>query len=80
MKTKVLFAVLAIVATTMASCKKDYVCSCKKVYTGSSTTVSTDDGNYTFNDTKAGAVDKCNAQQGTGNDIGGDYSRNCSIQ
>ncbi len=71
---------MALVATTMFSCKKEYNCKCQKVRTDSNgNTVATNDGNYTFKDNKASASSKCNDQESTGSDIGGDYSRQCEL-
>ncbi|HWZ21098.1 MAG TPA: hypothetical protein VNW06_00510 [Cytophagaceae bacterium] len=80
MKNKIIILGLAIVATTMFSCKKDYTCQCSKVRVTSTGSTSTDDGSYIFNDNKASAVSKCNAQESTGSDINGDYSRQCEIK
>ena len=74
-----LTATLALVLM-FASCKKDYVCECTKTYTGGSTTVTTDDGNYTYKENKAKAIEKCDANDKTGSDLGGNYTRNCDIR
>lgn len=80
MKTKVMIIALALVSTTMFSCKKEYTCKCQKVRTDNSgNTVATNDGSYVFKDNKAGASKSCNDQEGTGSDIGGDYSRQCDL-
>jgi hypothetical protein len=71
-----MFAVLAIVATTMTSCKKDYTCKCLRTYTGNSGSLTVDDGNYTDKENKVKAASDCNNQQTTTSD----YTRNCSIQ
>ena len=76
-----LFLIAAFgLAITMASCKKDYVCKCTKTYTGTSTTVTKDDGQYTYKDTKTTADTRCKANEKTDTDLGGTYTRNCSIQ
>lgn len=77
---KMIIAIMAIGALSLASCKKEYVCECQKTYTGSSGSVTVDDGNYTFKDTQARAETKCNDQESTGSDIGGSYSRECSLR
>lgn len=69
---------LGLIAT-MPSCKKEYKCKCTKTYTGSSSSYTTDDGNYTYKDTKPRAADRCDANDKTGSDIGGDYTRNCDL-
>ena len=51
-KTILMAAVLVAVATSITSCKKDYVCKCTKTYTGNSTTVSSDYSQYTYKDTR----------------------------
>jgi hypothetical protein len=76
MKIKYLFAVLAIIATTMTSCKKNYTCKCQRTYTGNSGSVTIDDGTYTFDDNKIKAASRCNDLETTTSD----YTRNCSIQ
>ena len=78
---KVIILIAAMgVGVTMSSCKKDYVCKCTKTYTGTSTTVTQDDGQYTYKDTRPKADDRCNANEKTGSDLGGSYTRNCDIQ
>ncbi len=81
MKKSILVMGLAIVATTMFSCKKEYTCECQKIYTDSDgSTRTVNDGSYIFKDNEARADDKCNDLETTGNDvIGGDYSRECHI-
>jgi hypothetical protein len=76
MKIKFLFAVLAIVATTMTSCKKDYTCKCQRTYASNSGSVTVDDGSYIFKDNKITAASRCHDQETTTSD----YTRNCSIQ
>ncbi len=80
MKTKMMIIALAVIATTMVSCKKDYTCKCSKVRVTSNGSTTTDDGSYIFKDNKASAADKCNQQESTGTDLYGDYSRQCEIQ
>jgi hypothetical protein len=77
---KLIIAVMAIGALSFASCKKEYSCKCQKIYTGSSGSVTQDDGVYTYKDTQARAESKCNDQEKTGSDLGGNYSRECAIQ
>lgn len=79
MKSKVLVIALALVATSMFSCKKDYTCKCQKIYATSTGSESVDDGSYIFKDNEARASDQCNKQEGTGTDLRGDYSRQCDI-
>ena len=76
MKIKFMFVALAIVATTMTSCKKDYTCKCQRTYTGNNGSLTVDDGNYTFKDNKVKAASRCNDQETTTSD----YVRSCSIQ
>jgi len=80
MKRAVLaLAVLSVFS--LASCKKDYVCNCQKVYTDpDGSTSSSSDGSYTFKDSKPRAETRCNDQEGSGTDLGGDYTRECQIQ
>lgn len=77
-KLMILVAALGLGAT-MASCKKDYTCKCTKTYTGSSTVVTSDDGQYTYKETKPKAIERCDGNDKTGSDIGGSYTRNCDI-
>jgi hypothetical protein len=77
---KSILAVIALLTLSFASCKKEYKCECQKTRTGSSTTVSSDDGEYTFKDTRARAESRCNDQESTGSDAFGDYSRDCEIR
>lgn len=70
----------ALFALSLTSCKKDYTCECKKIHTDSSgNSTTTSDGNYTFKDSKPRAETRCNDQEGSGSDIGGDYTRECEI-
>ena len=71
---------LAIVATILFSCEKDYTCKCSKIYVDSTGSVSKDDGSYIFKDNRARAGEECNDQEKTGSDLNGDYSRQCDIQ
>jgi hypothetical protein len=79
-KTILMAAVLVAVATSITSCKKDYVCKCTKTYTGNSTTVSSDYSQYTYKDTRKRAEDRCNENAESGSDFFGAYSVNCQIQ
>ncbi|MNJ91906.1 hypothetical protein D3C87_95610 [compost metagenome] len=77
---KVFLALVVVSGFTMASCKKEYTCECKKIHTNSNgNSVTTSDGNYTFKDSRVRAEDKCNDLEGSGTDIMGDYTRECSI-
>ena len=80
MKNKMILMGLAIVATTMFSCKKDYTCSCNKIYTTTTGSVSFADGSYILKDNEARAADQCNKQESTGTDLLGNYSRQCDIK
>jgi hypothetical protein len=77
---KSIIAAIALLTLGFASCKKEYKCECQKTRTGSSASVTTDDGNYTFKDTRARAESRCNDQEGTGTDGLGSYSRDCEIR
>ncbi len=80
MKNKLVLIGLAIVATTMFSCKKEYTCECSKIYTTNNGTETLDDGSYVFKDNAARAEKQCDKQERTGSDLGGDYSRQCQIK
>ena len=79
MKTTIV-AIAALLTLGLASCKKDYVCECKITRTSSSGSVTSNDGNYTFKDSRTRAETRCNDQEGTGTDAFGDYSRDCQIK
>ena len=79
---KPIIAIAAILALSLASCKKEYTCECKKIVTdddGNSTTSA--DGSYTFKDSRARAESKCNDQEtvNTGGVFEDDYTRECQI-
>lgn len=82
MKNVIKIAALAtIITVSLASCKKDYTCSCSKTYTKSDgSTYTYSDGVYTFDDTKVRASERCNAQEGSGSDLSGGYTRDCQIK
>jgi hypothetical protein len=82
MKRRILLAVVFAIATstTMVSCKKDYTCKCQKTYTKSGGSVTVDDNIYTYKDTRTKAEKRCSDNEGQGNDLGGDYTRDCEIQ
>ena len=79
MKRKMLSIALAIVALGLFSCKGEYTCECEKIYQDSTQTVTYDDGSYILKDNRARAEDRCNAQESTGTDLRGDYSRQCKL-
>nr|WP_294859746.1 hypothetical protein [uncultured Fluviicola sp.] len=77
---KVFLALVILSGFALGSCKKDYTCECRKIHTDDNgTSVTTSDGSYTFKDSKARAADRCNEMEGTGTDLGGDYTRECDI-
>jgi hypothetical protein len=80
MKKQLIILAITTVVLSLPSCKKDYVCKCQKIYTGSSGSSSYNDGQYTFRDSKVRAEDRCTQQEGSGTDLGGNYSRECEIQ
>jgi len=81
MKTKILLAVIMLsAATTMMSCKKDYVCKCSKTYTTGNGTSTTNYSQYTYKEDRKRAEDRCNDNTRSGSDIYGNYSINCQIQ
>lgn len=75
-----IIAMVAILGLGLASCKKDYDCECKKIRTDNGTTTSTDDGTYSFKDSRARAETKCNDLEESGTDLMGDYTRECQIR
>ncbi|MES2762623.1 MAG: hypothetical protein V4677_10460 [Bacteroidota bacterium] len=80
MKKLMLMIVVIGLGSTMTSCKKDYVCKCTKTYTGNTNSVTTEDGLYTYKDTKAKAIERCDRNNAESADLGGEYTRNCVIQ
>ncbi|HXU26220.1 MAG TPA: hypothetical protein VN698_03235 [Bacteroidia bacterium] len=82
MKTKTTKILLAgVVAATLltTSCKKDYTCKCSKTYTSGSGSSTQNYSTYTYKDTKTTAESRCNANETTSSDLGGNYSINCEI-
>jgi len=80
MKKLIILAMALSIGGAVTSCKKEYVCKCQKTYTKSNGSVTTNDGSYTYKDTQPRAIDRCNANESTGSDLGGDYTRDCEIQ
>lgn len=56
-----MFAAVAVLALSFASCKKDYICECSTSVGGFTTSAST-----TIKDTKKKATDACTAKATTG--------------
>ena len=79
-KSVLLVAALFIVGISMSSCNKDYKCQCSKTYTTGNGSSTTNYSNYTYNDNKVRANDRCKANEATSSDLFGNYSINCSIQ
>ncbi len=73
-------AIIALVTLSLGACKKDYSCECKITRTNGSTSVTTDDGKYSFKDTRTRAESRCNDEEKSGDDIFGAYTRNCEIK
>lgn len=82
MKNTILVAgAFLLFATSMVSCKKDYICQCSKTYTSGSGGSTTDNyATYTFTENRVRAEERCNNNAFTGADIWGDYSVNCDIK
>jgi hypothetical protein len=78
-KLTILIAALAI-SSAFSSCKKEYVCKCEKTYANNNGSVNINDDQYIYKDTKPRAIERCDANETTGTDLGGDYAKNCSIQ
>ncbi len=77
---KFIFILVISLGAGLVSCKKNYTCECKKIHSDDNgNSVTTSDGSYTFKDSRARAEDRCNDLEGTGTDIGGDYTRECDI-
>ena len=77
---KSIITIIALFTLVVTSCKKDYDCECTKSRVVLGATVITKDGSYPFNDTRTRAESKCNDQESTGTDSGGEYTRECQIK
>jgi hypothetical protein len=77
---KLIIAATVLLSMSFVACKKDYRCECSKTRTGGTSTLTTDDGSYTFKDTRTRAESRCNDQEGSGSDAFGDYTRDCQIK
>lgn len=78
-----IIAIVAILGLGLASCKKEYQCDCKRIVTeadGSSTT--TNDGSFTFKDSRARAESRCNDLESTdeGSIFVPNSTRECQIK
>lgn len=81
LKTPIKLGFLGLVVFFTTSCAKDYVCECKKTYTrADGTTITQNDGNYTYNDIKMDASNRCKAQEGQDSDLNGEYVRDCELK
>ncbi len=77
---KLVIAIIALFTLSLGACKKNYECECSITRTNGSTSLTTEDGKYTFKDTRARAESRCNDQETTGSDAFGDYTRDCQIK
>ena len=77
---KSVIAIVALFTLSLVSCKKNYVCECSITRTSGSSTLTTADNKYTFKDTRVRAESRCNAEEGSGSDAFGDYTRDCQIK
>ncbi|MES2512583.1 MAG: hypothetical protein V4580_00510 [Bacteroidota bacterium] len=77
---KLVIAIVALFTISLVSCKKNYECECEITRTSGSTSTTSDDGNYTFKDTRARAESRCNEQEDSGEDFFGPYTRDCQIK
>jgi hypothetical protein len=78
--TKFMLAGIVTATLLTTGCKKDYICNCSKTYTSGSGTSTQNYSTYTYKDTESTATSRCDANEKTGSDLGGDYSINCEIQ
>ncbi|HXD91974.1 MAG TPA: hypothetical protein VNX01_02110 [Bacteroidia bacterium] len=78
--TKILLAGIVAVAFLTTGCEKDYICKCSKTYTSGSGSSTQNYSTYTYHDTKTTAISRCNGNETSGSDLGGNYSINCEIQ
>lgn len=77
---KIVIALATLLTLGFASCKKEYTCECSKTRTNGGITVTTEDGKYQFNDTRARAESRCNDEEESGDDGLGSYTRDCEIK
>jgi hypothetical protein len=77
--TKILLAGIVAATILTTGCKKDYNCQCSKTYTTGSGSNTQNYSVYTYDDTKTTAISRCNGNEKTGSDLGGNYSINCEI-
>ena len=81
MKNKIFLAVVLFsFATSMMSCKKEYVCKCSKTYTSGSGSSTSDYSEYIYKENRVRAEERCDGNTKSGSDLFGDYSVNCQIQ
>ena len=79
-KTILIAGLLFSVGVFMMSCKKDYTCKCSKTYTSGTGSNTQNYSVYTYDDNKVTSDSRCNANENSGSDLGGNYSINCQIQ
>lgn len=79
-KTTLIAGALLFIGASLTSCTKDYTCTCSKTYTTGSGTSTQNYSTYTYKDSQTTATSRCNANEKTGSDLGGDYSINCEIK
>ncbi|HXU25718.1 MAG TPA: hypothetical protein VN698_00695 [Bacteroidia bacterium] len=79
-KTTLIAGALLFIGASMTSCKKDYTCNCSKTYTSGNGSSTTNYSVYTYKDSQTNANSRCNANETSGSDIGGNYSINCEIK
>jgi hypothetical protein len=80
MKKLMLAIVVLGLGSTVMSCKKDYECKCTKTYTGSTSSTTVNDGVYTYKDSQKRAIERCDKNDATSSDLGGEFTRNCDIE
>ncbi|HXD92857.1 MAG TPA: hypothetical protein VNX01_06555 [Bacteroidia bacterium] len=79
-KTTLIAGALLFIGASLSSCTKNYTCTCSKTYTTGNGSSTKNYSVYTYDDTKTTATTRCNANENTGSDLGGNYSINCSIE
>lgn len=77
---KLVIATVALFTLSLVSCKKNYDCKCSITRTSGTSTTTSDDGHYTFKDSRTRAESRCNEQETSGEDFFGPYTRDCQIQ
>jgi hypothetical protein len=70
---------ILLIGFLLCSCSKEYVCHCQKVYEGINSTVRVNDGEFVYRDSENQARMRCESEEKSGSDAGGNFSRECKL-